>query len=62
VRDNKVEGDDLKKLQVYLSHKLVLYRQVTDLGQAPVQSGRLVNQAGKFYEVIVTRAMTPGIV
>jgi len=62
VSDNKVEGDELKKLQVYLSDTLVLCRQVTDLGQARVQSGRLVNQAGKVYEVIVIREMTPGIV
>jgi hypothetical protein len=62
VRDNKVEGDELKKLQVYLENTLVLYRQVTDRGQARVQSGRLVNQGGKVYEVVVIHAMTPGIV
>lgn len=62
VRDNKVEGDELKKLQVYLSGTLVLYRQVTDLGQARVQSGRLVNQGGKVYEVVAINAMTPGVV
>jgi hypothetical protein len=62
VRDNKVEGDELRKLQVYLSNTLVLYRQVTDLGQARVQSGRLVNQGGEVYEVVVIHEMTPGVV
>ena len=62
VKGNKVEGDELKKLQVYLSNSLVLYRRVTDLGQARVQSGRLVSQGGKVYEVVVIHEMTPGIV